>query len=421
MDTPSAPDPADTAAAQGAANKETAIANAELNRYNQKTPYGDLTWTQQTPAPVLNPDGTPVLNADGTPKLAGQNQWTSTQTLTPQAQAILDNQMAAGKTLSDTLNTKAQQATAVAAQPPASLGQAPDAAGIMSATRANVVDPAKANLAAQQSLADQYRGMASNLAGTAQTAAGQYGANAAMAMSQHAVPQVNDAYRDQVTSALYNQSASRLNPQWSQAESDLEAKLAAQGITHGSEAYNRDYQNQQRAKTDAYQTATNAAIAGGTAAQQAQFDMGLNANKQAMQNAADLANNPMNLASAAQNLNASQQYNVNAGLSGLLAAESAAPGIANSTYGYENQGRLQEYTDQNMQLNNLLSQLATMTTGTATGSPSFINQNTGVNVANTDVAGINNNAYNASAGTNNSLIGAAGMLGAAGIGSLWPS
>ena len=52
MDTPSAPDPSETAAAQGAANKDTAIATAELNRYNQITPYGNLTWTQQTPAPV---------------------------------------------------------------------------------------------------------------------------------------------------------------------------------------------------------------------------------------------------------------------------------------------------------------------------------------------------------------------------------
>ena len=49
-----------------------------------------------------------------------------------------------------------------------------------------------------------------------------------------------------------------------------------------------------------------------------------------------------------------------------------------------------------------------------------------VNVANTDVAGITNNAYqgavasnNAQIGTTNSLIGAGGLIGAAGAKALW--
>lgn len=43
---PEAPDPVATAEAQGAADKETAIAQAALNRINQVTPYGTLSYSQ---------------------------------------------------------------------------------------------------------------------------------------------------------------------------------------------------------------------------------------------------------------------------------------------------------------------------------------------------------------------------------------
>jgi hypothetical protein len=43
---PAAPDPAGTAKAQGAINKETAIVQAQLNRPNQYTPQGSSTWTK---------------------------------------------------------------------------------------------------------------------------------------------------------------------------------------------------------------------------------------------------------------------------------------------------------------------------------------------------------------------------------------
>lgn len=44
---PAAPDPVATAQAQGAMNKETAIANAQLGMVNQYTPYGNLTYSQR--------------------------------------------------------------------------------------------------------------------------------------------------------------------------------------------------------------------------------------------------------------------------------------------------------------------------------------------------------------------------------------
>ncbi len=69
---PPAPDPAATAAAQAAANRETAITQFGLNAVNQVTPYGNLTYTQT---------GT---WDDGTPR------FTATQTLSPAEQEALN-------------------------------------------------------------------------------------------------------------------------------------------------------------------------------------------------------------------------------------------------------------------------------------------------------------------------------------------
>ena len=72
---PSAPDPQKTAQAQGAANKETAIAQAILNNTSQVTPYGTSTYQK-------------IGSLSGTP------QFQQTVTLNPEQQKILDLQNA---------------------------------------------------------------------------------------------------------------------------------------------------------------------------------------------------------------------------------------------------------------------------------------------------------------------------------------
>lgn len=67
---PAAPDPAATAAAQSATNKQTAITQTGLNATDQRTPYGNLSYSQS---------GT---WADGTP------HFTATQTLSPEQQNL---------------------------------------------------------------------------------------------------------------------------------------------------------------------------------------------------------------------------------------------------------------------------------------------------------------------------------------------
>lgn len=85
---PPAPDPKATAQAQATANKETAIAQANINMVNQNTPYGKLEYTQRGSA------------EDGTP------QYTATQTLSPEEQQKLDLTNQAAIKYGQTANTQ---------------------------------------------------------------------------------------------------------------------------------------------------------------------------------------------------------------------------------------------------------------------------------------------------------------------------
>ena len=66
---PTPPDPVKTAAAQAAINKETAITQANLNRFDEYTPYGSSTWSQQKGRAT---PGTPETEETlGTPGIPG--------------------------------------------------------------------------------------------------------------------------------------------------------------------------------------------------------------------------------------------------------------------------------------------------------------------------------------------------------------
>lgn len=71
---PTPPDPSQTAQAQTQSNLQTAIANARLNRVNQTTPWGSITYNQGAP------------DASGVPTYSANIQ------LSPQQQALLDQQ-----------------------------------------------------------------------------------------------------------------------------------------------------------------------------------------------------------------------------------------------------------------------------------------------------------------------------------------
>lgn len=95
---PPAPDPKETASAQAAANKESAIATAELNMVNQNTPYGSLSYTPRgKSAGYTNSDGDYV---------DGVQQYTANQTLAPAQQRMLDLTNQAGIKYGETANNQ---------------------------------------------------------------------------------------------------------------------------------------------------------------------------------------------------------------------------------------------------------------------------------------------------------------------------
>jgi hypothetical protein len=90
-DIPAPPDPKVVAEAQTKSNKETAIANAYLNRVDQTNPFGTSSWT----VTGTNPDGTP--------------KFSQSQTFSQPVQGLFDSSMAMSKGLADTGVSQLQQ------------------------------------------------------------------------------------------------------------------------------------------------------------------------------------------------------------------------------------------------------------------------------------------------------------------------
>lgn len=85
VSTPSAPDPAKTAAAQSATNRDTAITQQQVNMVDQVNPWGSVTYSQTGTNKFKDSNG----NWVETP------QYTQTTTLSPEQQAIFEQSQAA--------------------------------------------------------------------------------------------------------------------------------------------------------------------------------------------------------------------------------------------------------------------------------------------------------------------------------------
>jgi hypothetical protein len=170
---PKAPDPVATTAAQTAGNKETAYWNAVMGNMNQTTPYGSITYHDSSNG-VYDPNKAP--------------QFSSTITLSPEQQQILDSQ--------------------------------------------------QANDIAVQNLGTQQIGRIANAVSTPYSYSGL-----GDAPSQEDIATASRRAED----AIY----SRLNPQFQRDEEALRTRLINQGIGQGSEAYNTEMDSFNKAKNDA--------------------------------------------------------------------------------------------------------------------------------------------------------------------------
>ena len=224
--TPRAPTPPDyvgAATAQGVANQASAAQGSSLSNPNIISPYGNqnVTWAN--------------TGINGAP------QGTVTQTLTPAAQATLESQQEVQRGLADV----AQQG----------IGNAQDILNT----------PFSANLPNLQTSLGQPGQLNYG------PQAGLYGAQSGLDLSGVAQMPVN--------AGMTGQQAimSRLAPQIEQSRAANEQRLANQGITPGSEAYNNSMRTQGEQQNDLYTQAALQGIGLDTAANQQGFNQALGA------------------------------------------------------------------------------------------------------------------------------------------------
>lgn len=285
---PAAPDPVATANAQGVQNRAAAVTQANLNRIDQYTPQGSITYDQI---------GT---HADGTP------QYRQTQKLSPEQQALYDQQNQVAQSLGGLALNNVQRVADVQATPFSFDGMQPRQT--VSNPGATQRSPAAPTLNANIGPTGQVQTGYNNGGGVQSTfgtggplksdvAAAPFGSQIAGAgdvtRNVNAGPvqtQVNyggsfdpgefgDTAR-RAAEAMYGQAASRLDPQFQQQESDLRARLANSGISEDSEAFRRELDNFGRTRTDAYNQANYSSIGAGLAAQQQGYAQDLSTRQQ---------------------------------------------------------------------------------------------------------------------------------------------
>lgn len=221
-----APDPYVTAAAQNGVNQQALMSAAQLNQINQNSPFGSLTYSGE----IGSPDRTQTVS------------------LTPELQRLLDGQTDLSQGLTDLANTRLGGAPTEAF----SLDGAPDV------RRAQGVNFATSF--------DNGGTLQSNVNADPITKSFDPGGTVQRGVNLSGVPQLRTDFENlgqEATDAAYRRNTRYMDPQFQQQEQDIRSRLAAQGITAGSDAYNREIQNFENSRQQAYDAARDSAVGQG--------------------------------------------------------------------------------------------------------------------------------------------------------------
>ena len=331
-DPPTPPNPTATAAAQTGTNVSTAVANSMLNNVNQNTPTGSLSYDV-------------TGNYSWTDPSTGQSynipRFTANQTLNAQGQAIQAQNDTTKLNLAQMGN---QQSASIKdwLSKPMDFSNAPQAGN------------AQGILGVPQAATSYDQG------GPIQTSVG---------------PNDFSADRQKVEDSLM----ARMNPSLDRQRSQIEQRLADQGIRYGSQAYSSAMDDYNRQANDARYGAISQAgqeqqrmweeqLGAGTFANQAQ-------GQQYQQNAA---------AAAFQN----------AGLAQQIAQQQ-------SGFNAENAQRNQYMQEQYAQRNQPINEITSLMSGSQVANPNFVNT-PGSQIPTTDFAGITNQNFQNQMGVYNS-------------------
>ena len=149
--------------------------------------------------------------------------------------------------------------------------------------------------------------------------------------------------------AAYGAATRRLDPQFQQADSTFRQQMVNQGLSEGTEAYDKAYSNFSRDKNDAYANARNESLAQALAAQGQAFGQDFGQQRADMSDLMGLLNYGNNVTQANnQTLNSDQQRSM--ALLGFIPGMNAQPldvmGSANM-YNQQNMFNRQQQQNQN--------------------------------------------------------------------------
>lgn len=397
---PPPPDYAAAAQATAAGNANAAQVTNYANRVNQITPQGNVTFTPNVVGHTAA--GDPLT------------QWTQTTTLSPEQQALYNQNQAINQQLGNVAQQGVGYVQNALNSPLASPGQAVGSVPVTAAASN-----------AGQIITDAGANRMANL--TAQNNANQIQTS------------VNspELLQQQVTDAIYRQQQQYLDPQFQQSQDALTSQLANQGITQGSQAYDTAMKNAALQRQQAYSNAQMNAIQGGVGAASTlfgnqlaagqfgnqalgqQFGQGVTLNQLANQIAAQ--NNQTNLANAGfTNQALGQQFGQN-----QSAAEQAFQQQMQNA-ALQNAAMQQNFSNAQTLQNNPLNMLNAVRTGQqmqVAQTPAAYAPMAAQGYAGPDMLGAAQGTYNAQlAGVNAQNAANAGMfgglvdLGVAGIG-----
>ena len=391
---PKAPDYAAAAEKQGVADVNAAIASNRLNQVNQDGPYGSLTYSYGT-----KENGQGYIDPQ-------TKQWipqvTAKTVLDPAQQKLLDQ----NNNISISLNDLAAKGI-----------------GYVDQASSNPIDQSKLPSLAtglalphmQTSFDPSTNGMVSNVDPTKFQTSYDFSGVGAMPKAEDFAGQ-----RDKITDAMMQ----RLQPYLDKQRDATNTRLANQGITHGSEAWNWDQDTLNRAENDQ----RIAALIAGDQEQQNLFNNAMGIRQQGVGEAVsqgNFANDAANatfqqgLASAAlANSTAGQKFQqeLSAGQAGNQAQESMFnAGLANGQFA--NQARQQAIQEADYFKNQPLNMLNALRTGNQVTTPTFGNVSAGAAINAAPVYQATSDQYDAALQAyKTKMAGYSGLM--SGIGSL---
>lgn len=402
---PKAPDPKVVAQAQADANIQTAQTQTGLNRYDQVNPFGSSTWSQDPNNP---------------------NKYTQSTQYDPKIMAAIDQNMSLAGSNAGQQIAKNQFATELGNRNADILRQAPGQVPGVDQAR-DFINIANNRLTDNTNNVKSSQGVALTGDQALNNAINRVNTQAGTAMnfdSAPDMPQANEATRQNVSNAVYDRATARLDPRFQQSQDNLDAKLAAQGITQGSPAYDRAMQNMSMERNDAYSSAQNDAEIGSADAMSKLFSQQLAARQQGVGETQAIRDQTGKEALIAGNLAGTANTNLNNNLQSQISRGVAIPTVANGLMDTMSQG----YNNENNQRNQALNEYNSLTQGNGNNTnplaniPGFDSGSGGAGqVGQTPVADStyasyqgNMNKYAQNVGSMNNLIsGGAGIAAAA--------